>query len=46
MVVIVIVIVVYGGDMIRIKEDKINNESIEMIKDLNKLGNLIMDCGN
>ena len=46
MVVIVIVIIIYGGDMIRIKENEINNKNIVMIKDLNELVNWIMDCGN
>ena len=46
MVVIVIVIVIYGGDMIEIKKNGINNKSVEIIKDLNKLVNWIMDCGN
>ena len=46
MVVIVIVIVIYGGDMIGIKKNGMNNKSVEIIKDLNKLVNWIMDCGN
>ena len=46
MVVIVIVIVIYDEDMIEIKKNGINNKNIEIIKDLNKLVNWIMDCGN
>ena len=37
MIVIVIVIVIYVGDMIGIKKNGMNDESVEMIKDLNKL---------
>ena len=37
MVVVVIVIYVYGGDMIRIKKNGINNKCVEIVKDLNKL---------
>ena len=36
---VVIVIVIYDGDMIEIKRDGINNKSVEIIKDLNKLVN-------
>ena len=43
---VVIVIVIYGGDMIGIKKNGINNKSVEIIKDLNELVNWIMDCGN
>ena len=46
MVVIVIVIVMYSGDMIAIKKNEINNESVEIIKDLNKLVNWVMECEN
>ena len=46
MVVIVIVIVIYDGDMIEIKRNRMNNKSVGIIKDLNKLVNWIMDCGN
>ena len=43
---VVIVIVIYGGDMIGIKKNGINNKRVEIIKDLNELVNWIMDCGN
>ena len=46
MVVIVIVIVIDGGDMIGIKKNRINSKSVKIIKDLNELVNWIMDCGN
>ena len=46
MVVIVIVIVIYGKDMIGIKKNGINNKGVKIIKDLNELVNGIMDCGN
>ena len=42
MVVIVIVIVIYDGDMIGIKKNGINNKSVR----INKLVNWIMNCGN
>ena len=32
--------------MIEIKKNGINNKSVEIIKDLNKLVNWIMNCGN
>ena len=46
MVVIVIVIVIYGGDMIGIKKNGINIKSVVMIKDLDELVNWLMDCGS
>ena len=46
MVVIVIVIVIYDGVMIGIKKNGIISKSVEMVNDLNKLINWIMDCGN
>ena len=48
MVVIVIVVIIYGKDMIGIKKKEINNKSVEIVKELNELVNwiIIMDCGN
>ena len=48
MVVIVIVVIIYGKDMIGIKKKEINNKSVEIVKELNELVNwiIIMDCDN
>ena len=43
---VVIVIVIYGGDIIEMKKNGIDNKNVEIIKDLNKLINWVMDCGN
>ena len=46
MVVIVIVIVIYGGVMIGIEKNGIIRKSVKIRKDLNKLVNWVMNCGN